>query len=132
MRAGTLLVLVGTASLVFTACGTSGDERDVRASVERFNAAIELADGEKACQELTEGATEQLERSEKKPCEEAIRSLELAPSDVASVEVFVVSGRADLTGGGAAFLDETSEGWKISAVGCEPRTEQPYECELES
>jgi hypothetical protein len=131
MRCAALLLVV-LFGVLLAGCGTSGDRRGARAAVERFNAALERRDGRGACDELTEGAAAKLESSEKKPCDQAILSLELDPSGVANVEVFVTSGRADLTSGGATFLDETSQGWKIAALGCEPRPEQPYECELEA
>jgi hypothetical protein len=130
---GVLVLLIAlTAVAAASGCGTSADRREVRAVVERFDAAIERGDGQAACEQLTEGAASELESAERKPCEEAILSLELDPSPAAVVEVHVVSASAELAGGGTTFLDETSQGWKISAVGCVPRPERPYDCELEA
>jgi hypothetical protein len=127
-RACTLLAL---AAALLTGCGGSDRDGDVEAAVERFNRAFESRDAQDACGELTEGAQSELEKSEKKPCEEAILGLELTPSPVTRVEVHVTSAVADLRGGGSAFLDSTPDGWKISALGCKPLPgDQPYDCEL--
>ena len=129
-RVSTLLAL-----MALVAAGCAGSERndDVEAAVERFNGAFERRDARGACDELTEGARSELEKSEKKPCEEAILGLELTPTPVTRVEVHVTSAVADLGGGGSLFLDDTSQGWKISALGCEPRAgDQPYDCDLEA
>jgi hypothetical protein len=42
------------------------------------------------------------------------------------------SAQAKLRGGEAVFLDQTDQGWKISAAGCKPQPGKPYQCELES
>ena len=129
--ARTLLALA--AVLVVAGCGGSGRNDDVEAAVERFNRAFESRDAQAACDELTEGAQSGLEKSEKKPCEQAILGQELSPSPVTRVEVHVTSAIADLEGGGSVFLDDTAQGWKISALGCRPQAgDQPYDCELEA
>jgi hypothetical protein len=119
--------------LALAGCGTADDERSASEVVERFQAAIEQGDGEAACAELTEAAASTLEGQEKAPCEEAVLSLDLpAGGRVAGARVFVTSAIVDRVEGGAAFLDKTSSGWRISAAGCEPAEPgQPYDCELE-
>jgi hypothetical protein len=41
-----------------------------------------------------------------------------------------------LSSGETAFLDQGHEGWRLSAIGCEPENgkpaDRPYDCELES
>ena len=114
-------------------CGTGERADDVAAVAERFHAALEAGDGQAACEELAEQTTSKLERQEGRPCEEAILELELPKGGSVSFRrVEVRSGFAQLAEGGTDFLDEGSDGWKISAAGCEPSTpERPYECELE-
>jgi hypothetical protein len=114
-------------------CGTGDDERSASEVVERFQTAIGQRDGEAACAELTETAASTLEDQEQSPCDEAILSLDLpAGGSVADVRVYVTSAVVDRAGGGTAFLDETPDGWRISAAGCMPdQPGHPYECELE-
>ena len=126
-------MLLAAAAALLAGCGGSGRDDDVQSAVERFNRAFESRDAKAACDELTEDAQSELEKTEKKPCEEAILGQELTPSPVTRVEVHVTSAIADLEGGGSVFLDDTPDGWKISAAGCRPQTgDQPYHCELEA
>ena len=129
-RVWKLLVLL---AVVAGGCGGSERTDDVEAAVERFNRAFESRDAQGACDELSAGAQSELEKSEKKSCEEAILGLEVTPSPVTRVEVHVTSAIADLSAGGSLFLDGTPQGWKIAALGCEPQTgDEPYDCELEA
>jgi hypothetical protein len=120
-------------SLALAGCGTEEREDDAAAVAERFHAALAAGDGAAACEDLSEETASRLERQEKRPCEEAILGLELPEGGtVAYKRVELRSAMTRLAEGGTDFLDEGSDGWKISAAGCEPRLpEQPYECELE-
>jgi hypothetical protein len=120
-------------ALPLAACGTADRERDAAAVSERFHAALEAGDGQAACEELSEETASKLEQQEKKPCDEAILGLELPKDGTVTVrEVEVRSAYTELSTGGADFLDEGPEGWKISAAGCRPTApERPYVCLLE-
>lgn len=120
-------------ALGLPACGTADREHDAATVAERFHAAVEARDGEAACRELNPETASALEQQEKKPCEEAILTLELPKGvPVADTRVYETSAFAQLAGGGADFLDLNSDGWWVSAAGCRPTApEQPYDCELE-
>jgi hypothetical protein len=120
-------------SLALAACGTEEREEDAAAVAERFHAALAAGDGASACEDLSEETASKLERQEKRPCEEAILGLELREGGtVAYMRVELRSAMTRLAEGGTDFLDEGSDGWKISAAGCDPKLpDQPYECELE-
>jgi hypothetical protein len=124
------LVLAGLAAIV--GCGTEERERDAAKVVERFHAALEQQDGAAACEEVGEETQSELERQQKQPCEEAILTLELPGGGrPVNARVYATSAAVDLDVGGTDFLDEGSQGWTISAAGCEPSgPEQPYECGL--
>jgi hypothetical protein len=119
--------------LPLAACGTADREHDAAAVAERFQAALQSKDGEAACAELSEETASKLEQQEKKPCEEAILSLDLPKGGtVADTRVYVTSAFATLAEGGSDFLDEGPDGWRVSAAGCKPTApSQPYDCELE-
>ncbi len=121
------------AAVVLASCGTSERERDVTAVTERFHAALADRDGAGACAELSEETASELESTEERPCQEAILELELPEGGtVVFARVEVRSALAELDSGGAAFLDEGSDGWKVSAAGCEETApNQPYDCTLE-
>lgn len=120
-------------ALPLAACGTGGRERDAAGVAERFHAALEQGDGRAACEELNPETASKLEQEEKKPCEEAVTSLEIPKGgSVADTRVHMTSALVSLAEGTVDFLDESSEGWWISAAGCTPtEPEQPYDCELE-
>jgi hypothetical protein len=128
LRLAVLAVLL----LPLAGCGTAGSERDARASVQRFFAAFEAHDGPGACNELSEEAVSEVEKSEQKPCAQGILSEQVSPAPVTGVKVYMQSAQAKLRGGEAVFLDQTDQGWKISAAGCKPQPGRPYQCELES
>jgi hypothetical protein len=116
------------------ACGTADRERDAAAVAARFHDALEARDGEAACSELNPETAAKLEQQEKKPCEDAVLTLELPTGGtIADARVYVTSAFAQRAEGGTDFLDEGPDGWRISAAGCEPTApSQPYDCELEN
>ena len=120
-------------ALAFAGCGTADREHDAAAAAERFHAALESGDGQAACERLSEETASKLESQEKKPCEEAVLSLELPKGGtVADTRVYIGSAFAALAEGGVDFLDEAADGWKISSAGCRPTAPgEPYDCELE-
>ena len=120
-------------ALAFGACGTGEREDDAAAVTERFHAALDAGDGQAACDELSEETASKLEQEEQKPCEEAILDLDLSKGGTVVVRhVEMGSAYTRLAEGGADFLDEGPEGWKVSAAGCRPTVpDRPYECELE-
>jgi hypothetical protein len=113
-------------------CGTDSSAAHARHAVRVFYAALQRHDGAAACQVLSDDTRSSLETSEKKPCKEAVFSLGLSPSRVVAVRVYVTSAQAVVSGGEAVFLDQNPDGWKISALGCKPQHEQPYDCQLEA
>jgi len=130
MRAG--IAALAVLALALTGCGTDSSERDARGSVERFFAAFEQHDGAAACDELSQETVSEVEQSEKKPCARAILSEDVSPAPVTGVEVYMQSAQAKLRGGETVFLEQTPQGWKVSAAGCKPQPGKPYQCELES
>ncbi len=121
-------------ALALAACGTADREQDAGAVAQRFHAALEAGDGKAACDRLSEDTALKLESQAKKPCEEAILSLQLPKgATVAGTRVYVTSAFTTLAEGGSDFLDEGPDGWRVSAAGCEPTApSQPYDCELEN
>jgi hypothetical protein len=120
-------------AVVLGGCGTTDRDNDAAAVAERFHAALETGDGEAACAELSPETASKLEDQEKKPCPEAVLTLDLPKGgSVADTRVYMTSAFAQLAQGGADFLDESPEGWQVSAAGCnEVEPTLPYDCELE-
>ena len=119
------------AALLVVGCGNGDHEREAAAAVTRLAEAAERGDGAAACEELTEDAAGELDEPAGQACETEIVNLGLTASPVAAASVSITSAKVDLAGGGSFFLDETPEGWKVSAAGCEPRPGGRYDCRLE-
>jgi len=119
--------------VLLVGCGSTERPDDVEAVAERFGAALEREDGAAACAEVRETTASQLEQEQREPCEEAILRLELpARSSAARSSVYVTNASVLLVEGSTTFLDEGSDGWKVTAAGCRPTApELPYDCELE-
>jgi hypothetical protein len=124
--------VAAAAAVALVGCGTGGSERDAKATVERFYAALQSRNGAAACAELTNGARSSLEQQEKEPCAKAIVSLQLSPASPSGAQVIVTSAIVRTDKGETAFLDQTSAGWRISDAGCKKNPGQTYDCELES
>jgi hypothetical protein len=71
-----------------------------------------------------------VERSERRACGEAITGLDLSPTAPVRTRLYLTSAWVRLSNGESAFLDQTPTGWRISAIGCRPRPQQPFECEV--
>jgi hypothetical protein len=114
-------------------CGTATDRDQARAAAEALYGAVEAGDGQEACRQLSPQARMELEGQERAECPEAILGLELTGSEAERVEVFLNEAAVHLAGGDTVFLDETQQGWRVSALGCrEQTTAQPADCEVQA
>ena len=116
-------------------CGTAEDRDQARTAAERLYAAVDADDGDAACRQLSPDARDELESQEKSSCADAVLELDLQTGDARAqrVEVFTSEAAVHLTGGDTVFLDETQEGWRVSALGCrDQRTDSPADCEVQA
>lgn len=130
--------LVTAAALAVAAlaagCGTGDDQRQARATVERFYDAVRRGDGRTACAQLTSPAREQLQSQTEQGCDDVVTRLSYEGGAIVGVQVYVTNARVELRNGESAFLDRQPEGWRLSAIGCtaaegKPR-DRPFECEV--
>ena len=135
MRATSLVVALAAAAAL-GGCARDADRDSVEAVTDRFFMALEAADGEKACAQLSTDTRSELESQEQKACTEAVTSLQVEGGALARVQVYVTNAKADLESGESAYLSQTQDGWRISAVGCTPEggkpADRPYDCELQA
>ena len=124
--------LAALLALLLASCGTGPSERDTEKVVDRFQAAIAASEGRAACAQLTEDLRGTLESDEGKPCVSAVLGLGLRGGGRAvRSRVYITSALVDVAGGGAAFLDQTRTGWRISAAGCvRSAGAAKYDCRL--
>jgi hypothetical protein len=119
------VALAGTALL----SGCAGlEEHEVRRVAGAFeDPAAAPAD---RCALLAPATLETLESDESAPCADAITSIPLPGGTVEAVEVWGRDAQVRLSGD-TVFLTETPSGWRVTAAGCEPRGEMPYDCQVE-
>lgn len=120
-------LLVAAALSAVAAC-SSAAEPAVEATAGRFAAALAGHDGRAACALLTDDArrgTETFGRS----CAAQLATLP-DPGAVQHVEVWSDAAQVRLAGD-TVFLLRFPDGWRVSAAGCTPQEEAPYDCEVE-
>ncbi|MFE5293309.1 hypothetical protein ACFQ8T_14120 [Isoptericola sp. NPDC056618] len=136
LRAPAVAALVAAAAAGCAGPG-AGDAQDV---VTRFYAAVAEGDGDAACSLLLAGAAADLVEEEQEPCPEALLD-PAGPGGVlgeraaaATVEAVHRAGSQAqvLTASDTVFLARSGDTWVVTAVGCDPRGERPYDCEVES
>jgi hypothetical protein len=115
---------------VATGCGATAGERGdaATAAATGFTGALRQADGSQACALLAPRTLAELEKSERMSCDRAVIEERLSAGDtVQRVDVYGDQARVVLTGD-TLFLAHFPSGWKVTAAGCTPRPEQPYDC----
>ncbi|MFB6477439.1 hypothetical protein ACFCXF_03140 [Streptomyces virginiae] len=112
-------------------CGAPAARQDAAAAAAAaFEAAIASRDHARACELLAPQTRKQLEQYERKACPTALASQELPTTrGIQKVEAYgrqaMVRMRDD-----TLFLSLFTAGWKVVAVGCTPRSDQPYNCTI--
>jgi hypothetical protein len=124
---------LAVAVLALAGCGRSSDRADVRSVAESFYAAVDGHEGARACTWLSPDARQALEQDQSEPCSRAVEQLELSGNRARRVEVYSTNAAVALRGGDVVYLEETPQGWRISAAGCRvPAYAKPATCELQS
>jgi hypothetical protein len=121
-------LLAGVALLAGTVACSSAAQPGVEATAGQFAEALARHDGEAACALLTDDArrgTETFARS----CAAQLAGLP-DPGAVEQVEVWSDAAQVRLAGD-TLFLLRFPDGWRVSAAGCTPVEEAPYECEVQ-
>jgi hypothetical protein len=132
MRARHVL-LPCAAVLVFTGCGRAGDRATVTSVAEGFYTAVANHDGTGACARLSADTRKALEQQESAPCARAVVQLDLSGRRAHSARVYSVDAAVELARGDTVFLQDTPQGWRISAAGCRPQARgEPADCEVAS
>ena len=136
MHSRVLLACLLSVTLAGCGLGGSAQTEEVAGIAERFYSAIEAEDGERACDLLSQDTLEQLEGQSQQRCPAVITRLDFQPAPVKAAHVFITSAQVRLANDELAFLAREPEGWKLTAIGCQPARGRPHEhpadCELKS
>jgi hypothetical protein len=126
-------------ALGLAGCGQGDDQTAVRHVAAGFVTAYEAHSGGRACALLSEDTRAALVQEEGEACADAVTGLKLDGGAVTRVDVEITNARVVLSSGESAFLSRTPNGWRLSALGCRPKTNPPapadrvpLDCELEA
>jgi hypothetical protein len=126
-RAPWLLAPLALAT-VLAGCSSLGPDSSGAAGVARaFHAATAAGDGSAACARLSARVADELAESEGS-CEQAVLAADVpAAREVRSVQVWGGRGLVVLDHD-VVFVAEFDGGWRVTAAGCSPRKDRPYDC----
>lgn len=128
-RSGRLATLVVLTAPLLLAC-TPAEQPAAVAASRAFTQAVGAGDTAGACALLSDEARGNLEAISTRPCVESLARLALPADPPQSVEVWGDNAQVR-TSSDVLFLSRFSSGWRVTAVGCRPRPDQPYDCALE-
>lgn len=111
-------------------CARPADQADVRRAVRAFFAAIAGQQDRQACAWLAPQAAKSLRTSDS-TCAEEIGKLKLTGGRIRAVRVWGDRAQAVLSGD-TVFLSRFPQGWKVTAAGCRPQRQGPYDCDVEA
>jgi len=115
---------------LFTAVGagcTPASQAAAWDTAGQFETALTAHDDEAACRLLSDEARHRLETASVRPCPAALAALSLPSGPTRSIETWGGNSQVRLDGS-VLFLAEFAAGWRVTAAGCTPRTDQPYDC----
>lgn len=116
-------------TLAAAAAGCSDSTAPAEAAREFYRAVV-AQDGAAACALLAPKTRQELEQSAQKPCDQAILEEDIPPADaVRSAERFGNLSQVRF-GQETAFLAEFPGGWLVTAAGCTPVPDHPYDCQV--
>ncbi len=132
VREGCVGVIAGVvlaAGLAGCSAGGRGSPIGPQRTVEAFETALQRGDLSRACDLLAPPTRRDLE-ADGEPCAEALDQQDVPPvAPAGDVEVFGDEAIAHL-GGDVLFLTNVAGRWLVSAAGCAPRPDRPYDCEV--
>jgi hypothetical protein len=125
-----LVVAVIAGPTVAGCAGQGAVEQDAAASAALRFENLAATDPAGACALLAPRTLEELERDDG-PCRQALPALQLpAPGAVVGAQVFGKDAVVHLHGD-TVFLARHRGGWRVTAAGCTPDGDGPYECRVE-
>jgi hypothetical protein len=123
-------VLAFACVIVVCAGCASAEDGEASGAARDFFAAVAAQDWDQACARLAPQASKGLE-SGGQDCAQAIAELKLQGGNVTGVQVWGDRAQVTLTGD-TVFLARFPTGWKVTAAGCTPSREGPYDCDVEA
>jgi hypothetical protein len=118
--------------VVLLLSGCAGGHADaVHETAEEWRQAVRAGDWASACDLMAPVTVEELEKSAKKPCAEALPDEATEPAEEApEVSAYGKSGQASWRGE-TVFLGDFDGSWLVWAASCRPAgADEPYDCDI--
>jgi hypothetical protein len=123
-----LLGFLASATTIGGCAGLGPDTAGAAGAAEAFHAAAARGDGSAACAQLSVRVADELEQSAGTRCEQAVLAADLPDAgQVHEVQVWGGRGLVVLDHD-IVFVAEFDSGWRVTAAGCSPRQDRPYDC----
>lgn len=123
--------LVSALAIAFAVSGCGAlapDESAAAATATAFRAALHRSDGAAACSLLSPETVHAVAQSAGKPCPQAILEEHLGGTgSPVRVDAYGQNARV-VFGDDVVFLADFPQGWRLTAAGCTPRGDRPYDC----
>jgi hypothetical protein len=110
-------------------CASSPHRTTVSTAAVSFVQALAEGDGSAACDLLAPDAQKSASGATGTACEDAIISIEDDDTTIGGVQVWGDAAQVHV-GTDVLFLRRLSGKWLVSAAGCEPQAEGPYDCKV--
>jgi hypothetical protein len=112
-------------------CSSLGpDTAGAAGAAQAFHVATASGDGSAACSRLSARVVAELAQSARTPCEQAVLAADVpSASKVRDVQVWGGRGMVVLDHD-VVFVAEFDGGWRVTAAGCSPRKDRPYDCSV--
>lgn len=129
MQRGGSLATLAAVAFAATSCGSLTQDSGAAANAATaFRTAVQRSDGAAACRLLSPETLHAVVQSEGKPCAKAI-VVEGVGGDGGPVHVDVYGQNARVVfSDDVLFLADFPQGWRLTAAGCTPRADRPYDC----
>jgi hypothetical protein len=127
MRRRSILAGAGAVAVLLSGCASASEPDVVRVATQFSDPS---GDPQARCELLAPATLEKFESDASTPCTEAIGSVPLSGGVVHRVEIWGGDAQVRIAGD-TLFLTETDAGWRVTAAGCQPRGQAPYDCEVE-
>lgn len=131
--AAVVLTAVGVIAVAAGCSSLQPDAAEATQVVQQFGTALRDGDGEEICELLAPETVEEVEQETQSDCADAITEQglpHLDPETVSEVRAYgrAAQARMDID---TIFLTRSGSSWKITAAGCAPRSDAPYDCLVE-
>jgi len=117
--------------LLVSSCARLGPDETIAGDVAaQFHRALSGGDGTTACSLLAPETVRQLEQTTSTPCDQAVLDQDLPDAQTVQESQAFGRGAQVVMDGDVLFLALFDGQWEITAAGCQPDGDRPYDCTL--